>query len=475
MGRLRPTARGRPKRASGKALQRATAFSVEEGSTPTALTVYFRDASSFAAPSDDEQRALGRRIQDSEHHLLQQLVRSAVTATELADLSRRLDRGELSPWDIVVSTLPKDARLREQYANRLRRGMRAFLRLERQKAAPTREELFSGKCVSPQHAAVLRHELEGIWQQMAVLLAEMRFAPQHRNRIIDQFGRLVTSGEKAHKRGEADIQCIERRGGLPFEEMKRTWAKVKDASECLVHAKNEMVNANLRLVMSIARKYQSQGLDLLDLIQEGNLGLMRAVEKLDYLQVCRFPTYASWWIRSSIRRAISDRGQTIRVPANLAEKVARARRSGGANFQHESELLSLGEIAKKAGISPDNLSQLLRVGATVSLNAPMMDGETKLEQFLADEAIPSLFDAIGKLELEQYLEAALAELDPREEHILHAHYGVGSDQERTLTDLGIELGLSRERVRQIEASALENLRRSQSAKALKQFFDDSSD
>ncbi len=442
------------------------------GSDP--LAAYRRSAGGFLVPSAEEELGLARRIEDSERDVLRLLLRSAVVARELAALSCGLNDGKLPSWDIVVSAVPKDEHAKQQAHDKLRVVLGDFSRLEVQ-CSTRRRELLSDRKISSKRTAQLQEELQALWERMAIVLADTRLTRAHVKRMSDELGALVVAAEASLRekgsRGRRDIHRIEQQAGLPFGEMKRTWGELQGTVRRLEHAKNEMVKVNLRLVMAIAKKYRGHGLDFLDLIQEGNIGLMRAVEKFDHHQGYRFSTYATWWIRSNIQRAIADQGRTIRLPMHIAEKLARLRRTSQEGLSEAGTSLSPEDLAGRAQMPPAEVSRLLQLHDAISMHVPVADSETTLEDFIADERAIHPVDAVTSRELAERVEHALSGLGSREAYVLRGRYGIGSGDDHTLADLGRELGVSRERVRQIEVAALEHLRKSAHAEALKGFLD----
>ena len=285
--------------------------------------------------------------------------------------------------------------------------------------------------------------------------------------------KLHDVSEEVH-RALQKLQQIEEETGLTIEQVKDINRRMSIGEAKARRAKKEMVEANLRLVISIAKKYTNRGLQFLDLIQEGNIGLMKAVDKFEYRRGYKFSTYATWWIRQSITRAIADQGRTIRIPVHLVESINRVKKTAGELLRRTGREPTVEEIAAALAMEPDKVRELLQLSQEpISLETPVGEEEdAHLEDFIQDEDAGVPVDEAGRQLLRRELLHVLKSLTPREERVITLRFGLEDGRARTLEELGKEFNVTRERVRQIEAKALRKLRHPSRAKLLRDYLDE---
>jgi len=279
---------------------------------------------------------------------------------------------------------------------------------------------------------------------------------------------------KRQQRGcQADLKQLEQEAGVVYKELARTQKEITQGNVDAEYAKRELVEANLRLVVSIAKKYTNRGLQFLDLIQEGNMGLMKAVDKFEYRRGYKFSTYATWWIRQAVTRAISDQARTIRVPVHMIENINKLLRISRQLVQELGREPSSEEIAQRMDIPVSSVRKVLKIAQQpISLESPVGEEEdSRLGDFIQDTAGVSPADAMIRVNLQEQTASVLRTLNPREEQIIKMRFGLEDGSEHTLEEVGQNFQVTRERIRQIEVKALRKLRHPSRSRKLRAFVE----
>ena len=424
-----------PKGTKGTSAKKQSDVDAKDALPLDAMDVYLQRMGEIQLLTREGEVALGVRIEQGEERIVAALLRSPVAIREVLAVGKRVEAGELSIVEVIEGA-EGDPEFDEE-STRLR----------------------------------MRHVMDKVHRLRATMHSNAKVAAKVSDALRAlRLGRKVIDGIVTTLKARWATAVDSGKPGPEVAELRRTCDEIRAGERVVGRARRELTESNLRLVISIAKHFAGRGMPLLDLVQEGNLGLMRAVEKFDYKRGYRFSTYGTWWIRQAIARALLDQGRTIRTPVNLAETQNALRRVSRTLTQELGRAPTAEELSERTEIPLPRVQRALDVAPEpVSLEAPIGD-DARVSDFLADPSPDPAEQAIEQ-DLAKQTRVVLAGLTPREARILRMHYGIDEKSDHTLQEIGDEFDLSRERVRQIESRALGKLRHPSVSKRLRPFVD----
>jgi RNA polymerase primary sigma factor len=464
------------------------------------VRMYLREMGTVPLLTREGEVEIAKRIERGQLRVLKALSRSPIVINELLALGEDLKKSVRSIKEVV--TFDEEEITDEILQNRLKEftGKIDELAKAYKKAGQLQEKFANvSQKKRPKDHRRYRRALARAIVRVSLCVRNLAFTNNERKRLIERVNKTVdgmrsldrqsnnlekkadaTRSEEQRKEYKRQSRAIrselekqETEAGVSFQELKRTQREIIMGDMDAEQAKRELIEANLRLVVSIAKKYTNRGLQFLDLIQEGNIGLMKAVDKFEYRRGYKFSTYATWWIRQAITRAIADQARTIRIPVHMIETINKLIRTSRQLVQELGREPTSEEIAKRMDIPVAKVRKVLKIAQEpISLETPIGEEEdSHLGDFIEDRAVVSPAEAVINVNLKDQTGQVLRTLTPREEKVIKMRFGLEDGSEHTLEEVGQSFAVTRERIRQIEAKALRKLRHPSRSRKLRAFMD----
>jgi RNA polymerase primary sigma factor len=476
------------------------------------VRVYLREMGMVPLLTREGEIELAKRIERGERSVRKALSRSRLVIETLLDVKEALERERLPVSEVLQVAEPalsSGAELGEEMQppplqplkEELLKSLAEIERLYKKSQQTSQKLLAAPRNSKPKQNRKLRYEAARLIICMSQAVRALPFSQRFRRSLMErlrcavnqvkpleqEIGRLHRKLEQAHgsessvisairkelKSLTAQVEAIEEKCGTSAMDLKRT-LQIVERGECETDAaKKRLIEANLRLVVSVAKRYTNRGMQFLDLIQEGNIGLMRAVDKFDYKRGYKFSTYATWWVRQAVTRAIADQARTIRIPVHMIETINKLVRLQRLMQQELGREASTEELAVRMDLTPSKVRRVLRIAQEpISLQTPVgEEEESNLGDFLVDSRMVSPSEAVINLNLREQTAEVLKTLSPREEKIVKMRFGLQDGSEHTLEEVGQNFAVTRERIRQIEAKALRKLRHPSRSHRLRNFLE----